>query len=71
MCNMYTWISELGLGFHFIPCFKYTFESQVVARERLTNGKASAPVSLRVSVGDENDNAPILRPHPAITIQVQ
>ena len=42
---------------------------QVVARERLTNGKASAPVSLRVSVGDENDNAPILRPHPAITIQ--
>ena len=52
------------------PTFYITY-FQVVARERLINGQASAPVSLRVNVGDENDNAPILRPHPAITIQVR
>ena len=42
---------------------------QVVAREDLANGKASAPVSIMINVGDENDNPPLLHPHPAITIQ--
>ena len=42
---------------------------QVVAREELANGKASAPVSIKINVRDENDNPPILHPHPPITIQ--
>ena len=42
---------------------------QVVAREKLTNGKASAPVSIKINVKDQNDNPPILHPHPALTIQ--
>ena len=42
---------------------------QVVAREEVPNGKASAPVSVRVKLRDQNDNSPILQSHPPITIQ--
>ena len=41
----------------------------MVAREDVPNGKASAPVSVRVQLRDKNDNPPILQAHPPITIQ--
>ena len=41
----------------------------MVAREKLTNGRASAPVTVVVRLGDVNDNPPLVLPHPAVTVQ--
>ena len=41
----------------------------MVAREDLPNGKASAPVTIRVNLNDLNDNAPILPSIPPVVIQ--